>query len=44
MHGFDKILINNNEDRIEAELFLANTENLSIVVIICHPHPQFFGI
>jgi len=44
MHGYDKILIIKNEDRIEAELFLSNTENLPFAVIICHPHPQFFGI
>lgn len=44
MHGIDKILINNNDNKLEAELFLSNTDNLHFVIIICHPHPQFFGI
>ena len=44
MHRIDKIFINNNENRIETELFLSNTENSPFVFLICHPHPQFFGI
>ena len=44
MHGIDKILIKKNEIRLEAELFLSNIENVPFAVLICHPHPQFFGI
>ncbi len=44
MRGIDKIFINNGDIRLEAELYLSNAENLPIVTLVCHPHPQFYGI
>lgn len=44
MRGTEKIFINNNEIRLEAELFLPSSENLLIATLVCHPHPQFLGI
>jgi len=44
MCGTEKIFINNNEIKLEAELFLSSAENLHKATLICHPHPQFLGI
>jgi len=44
MRGTEKIFINNNDVRIETELFLSRVEELPNIALICHPHPQFFGI
>ena len=44
MRGTEKIFINNDDIRLEAELFLTSKENLPIATLVCHPHPQFFGI
>ena len=38
MHGIDKMFIETNEIRLEAEIFQYSQS----VVLICHPHPQFF--
>ncbi len=40
MHGIDKIFIETNEIRLEAEFFQFSQS----VVLICHPHPQFFWV
>ncbi len=40
MHGIDKIFIETNEIRLEAEIFQSSQS----VVLICHPHPQFFWV
>ena len=44
MRGTEKIFIDNSDIRLEAELYLSNAENLPIVTLICHPHPQFYVI
>ena len=44
MHGIDKIFIETNEIRLEAEFFQLSTNISQSVVLICHPHPQFFGV
>ncbi|GAH43545.1 unnamed protein product [marine sediment metagenome] len=41
MHGIDKIFIETNEISLEAEFFQLKKLN---VVLICHPHPQFFWV
>jgi len=43
MHGIDKMFIETNEIRLEAEFFQLST-NISSSVLICHPHPQFFWV
>ena len=43
MHG-NKIIIETNENRLEAEFFQLNTNISQSVVLICHPHPQFFWV
>jgi len=40
MHNIDKIFIETNEIKLEAEFFQLK----KIVVLICHPHPQFFWV
>jgi len=40
MLGIDKIFIETNEIRLEAEFFQLKNS----VVLICHPHPQFFWV
>jgi len=42
MLGIDKIFIETNEIRLEAEFFQCSVKNT--VVLICHPHPQFFWV
>lgn len=45
MHGIDKIIIETNEIRLEAEFFQLSTNiSQSVVILICHPHPQFFWV
>ena len=44
MRGTEKIFVNNNELKLEAELFQSSVENLLIAALVLHPHPQFFGI
>lgn len=44
MRGSEKIFINNNDIKLEAELFLSSVENLHTATLVCHPHPQFLGI
>jgi len=44
MHGIDKIFIETNEIRLEAEFFQLSTNTSHSVVLICHPHPQFFWV
>lgn len=44
MRGTEKIFINNNDIRLETELFQSRIENLPAAALVCHPHPQFFGI
>jgi alpha/beta superfamily hydrolase len=44
MRGTEKIFVNNNDTRLEAELFLSSVEELPVATLICHPHPQFLGI
>ena len=41
MRGIEKVFINNNDIRLETELFLSSLENLPIATLVCHPHPQF---
>jgi alpha/beta superfamily hydrolase len=43
MCGTEKIFVNSNDIKLEAELFLSNSENFSMVTLICHPHPQYGG-
>jgi len=43
MHGIDKIFIETNEIKLEAEFFQLST-HISQSVLICHPHPQFFWV
>lgn len=44
MRGTEKVFINNNKIRLETELFISREEKLPSAALICHPHPQFFGI
>ncbi len=44
MRGIEKVFINNNDIRLETELFLSSLENLPMATLVCHPHPQFCGI
>jgi alpha/beta superfamily hydrolase len=44
MRGTEKIYVYNNDIKLESELFQSSIENLPIATLICHPHPQFFGI
>jgi alpha/beta superfamily hydrolase len=43
MVEINHIFINNNEIKLEAELFQSNTNPLNLVILICHPHPQYGG-
>ena len=42
MVASEKLFINNNEIKLEAEYFESSSDTTS-AVIICHPHPQFGG-
>ena len=44
MRSTEKIFINNNDIRLETEFFPTSEENFPIATLVCHPHPQFFGI
>jgi hypothetical protein len=44
MRGTEKVFIDNNDIKLEAELCLSNVEEISIATLVCHPHPQFLGI
>jgi len=44
MHGIDKIFIETNEIKLEVEFFQLITNISQSVVLICHPHPQFFWV
>jgi alpha/beta superfamily hydrolase len=44
MHSIDKIIIETNDIRLEAEFFQLSTNISQPVVLICHPHPQFFWV
>jgi alpha/beta superfamily hydrolase len=43
MVEIDQIFIANNELKIEAELFQSTPNVSKLVVLICHPHPQYGG-
>lgn len=43
MRGTEKIFVDGDDIKLEAELFLSNAEKLSIATLICHPHPQYGG-
>ena len=37
----NNIMIQGNEVSLEAEFFQSSIENNDIIVLLCHPHPQF---
>jgi alpha/beta superfamily hydrolase len=39
----EKLFIENNEIKLEAEYFQSEMNRETPVVLICHPHPQFLG-
>ncbi|MFX1487553.1 MAG: alpha/beta hydrolase [Promethearchaeota archaeon] len=43
MVEIDRLFIANNEVKLEAELFQSTSNVLNLVVLICHPHPQYGG-
>ncbi|MFX1374930.1 MAG: alpha/beta hydrolase [Promethearchaeota archaeon] len=43
MVAIDKLFISNNENKLEAELYQSKSGKTTVIVLICHPHPQFGG-
>ena len=43
MVAIEKLIIPNNEIKLEAELFQSKNGKEKPIVLICHPHPQFGG-
>ncbi|MFX1311295.1 MAG: alpha/beta hydrolase [Promethearchaeota archaeon] len=43
MVEIEKIFINNNTIKLEAEYFQSSLHNTKPSILICHPHPQFGG-
>jgi alpha/beta superfamily hydrolase len=39
----ERIFITNNDIKLEAELFLSKSKTINVLVLICHPHPQYGG-
>jgi alpha/beta superfamily hydrolase len=43
MVATEKIFISNNENELEAEIFLSKLGKSLPITLICHPHPQYGG-
>ena len=43
MVEIEKLFINNNHIKLEAEYFQSSLNNTKPSILICHPHPQFGG-
>ncbi|MFX0028978.1 MAG: alpha/beta hydrolase [Candidatus Hermodarchaeota archaeon] len=43
MVATEKIFIQNNENKLEAEIFQSNVGKNKPITLICHPHPQYGG-
>ncbi|MHA1914988.1 MAG: alpha/beta hydrolase [Promethearchaeota archaeon] len=43
MVELDHLFIENNDIKLEAELFQSKSTNKNLFVLICHPHPQYGG-
>lgn len=41
MQRIDNLMIQGNEVSLEAEVFHSRLGNNDIIVLLCHPHPQF---
>jgi hypothetical protein len=39
----ERIFITNNDIKLEAELFLSKLGTENVLILICHPHPQYGG-
>jgi hypothetical protein len=39
----EQVFISNNDVKLEAELFQSNSGKKKLIILICHPHPQFGG-
>ena len=43
MVATEKLFLQNNEIKLEAEFFQSKSGKIKPIVLICHPHPQFGG-
>ncbi len=43
MVEIEQVFITNNDVKLEAELFQSKLETENVLVLICHPHPQYGG-